>query len=130
MRARVSTVVLTIGGAVLLVGCSGGPEAAASGPSRSPGPSASRTGTPTPIPTPTAAPEPTPAGVLVLLWYGQGGSEQYNELVRQARLYWSMHEHDRAVIDFKNLSEALRTADRRGGRRPGGGRTSTRASPS
>ncbi|MCJ1678567.1 hypothetical protein MTF65_14650 [Streptomyces sp. APSN-46.1] len=105
MRARALSLVLTAGSAVLLIGCSGGPEAAA--PSASPSPSASWTQTPTP----TVTPEPTPASALVVLWYGQGGSERYNELVRQARISHGLHEQGRAVIDFQYLSEALRAAE-------------------
>ncbi|MGR4879560.1 hypothetical protein ACIPUC_09040 [Streptomyces sp. LARHCF249] len=107
MRARAFALLLAMGSAVLLSGCSGGPEASAPSPSSSPSPSAS----PKQTPTATAAPAPTPASALVVLWYGQGGSERYNELVRQARSSQSLHEQGRAVIDFQYLSAALRDAE-------------------
>ncbi|MGW7453969.1 hypothetical protein [Streptomyces sp. NPDC054787] len=94
---------MTVGSAVLLSGCSGEPEAAT--PSTSPSVSQSRT------PTPASSPQPTPASALVVLWYGQGGSERYNELVRQARTSHGLHEQGGTVFDFKYLSEALRTAE-------------------
>ncbi|WP_031079720.1 hypothetical protein [Streptomyces sp. NRRL S-118] len=59
----------------------------------------------------TPTPEPTPASALVILWYGQGGSERYNELVGHARAAQSLHKQDRVVIDFQYLSEALRAAE-------------------
>ncbi|MFG2984620.1 hypothetical protein ACGFYQ_25735 [Streptomyces sp. NPDC048258] len=107
MRARALVLVLTMGGAALLSGCSGGSGAEASSPSVSPTPSAS----PTPTPTPTAKPEPTPIGALVVLWYGQGGSERYNKMVDEARSSQGAHEQGRAVIDFQYLSGALREAE-------------------
>uniref|UniRef100_A0AAU2JN74 Lipoprotein n=1 Tax=Streptomyces sp. NBC_00049 TaxID=2903617 RepID=A0AAU2JN74_9ACTN len=109
MRARAFLLVLTVGGAVLLSGCSGGSEAGA--PSPSPSPSASASPTRTPAPTATASPEPTPVGALVVLWYGQGGSEQYNAMVKEARSAQTMHEQGRAIIDFQHLSKALGDAE-------------------
>lgn len=109
MRTRAFALVLTVVGAALSAGCSGGPEAAA--PSPSPSPSLSVSASPTRTPTPTSPPEPTPAGELVALWYKQDGSERYNELAKRTRGVHDLHEQGRGVIDFENLSAALRAAE-------------------
>ncbi|MFD3538365.1 hypothetical protein ACFWUQ_02545 [Streptomyces sp. NPDC058662] len=107
MRARASALVLTIVSAVLLTGCSGGSGTAAPTQSASPSPSASPAASRTAAPTPS----PTPVGALVVLWYGQGGSERYNNVVNEARSSRAQHEEGRSVIHFTALDAALRDAE-------------------